>query len=166
MSAEVKKYLIILRDAVIAAAILASAGLFINAVRSDGLPFIADKPYDIFVPCPETLGTVEVIPATDERIFDAGSFVVDAREQDAYNAWHLDGALCITYDYLDPISPEELKNITMNIASSGKARLIVYGDGDGELGSTGYELGRELAGNGIKNVFVVKGGADALKGGK
>ena len=54
----------------------------------------------------------------------------------------------------------------MNIASSGKARLIVYGDGDGELGSTGYELGRELAGNGIKNVFVVKGGADALKGGK
>ena len=166
MSATVKTYLIILRDAVIAAAILATAGLFINAVRPDGLPFIADKPYDIFVPCPETLGTVEVLPATDERIRDAGSFIVDAREMDAFNAWHLDGAICITYDYLDPIPPEELKNISMNIASSGKARLIVYGDGDGEQGSTGYELGRELAGNGINNVFVVKGGADALKGGK
>lgn len=161
-----KPYLIILRDAVIAAGILAIAGLFINAVRSDGLPFIADKPYDIFVPCPETLGSVEVIPATDERIFDANSFIIDAREKDDFKAWHLDGAISITYDYLDPISPAEIKNITMNIANSGKARLIVYGDGDGELGSTGYELGREIAGNGIKNVFVVKGGADALKGGK
>ena len=150
----------------IAAAILATAGLLINAVRPDGLPFIADKPYDIFVPCPEALGTVEVIPATDERIFDASSFVIDAREQADFKAWHLDGAICVTYDYLDRISPEELKNISMNVANSGKARLIVYGDGDGELGSTGFELGRELAGNGINNVFVVKGGADALKGGK
>jgi rhodanese-related sulfurtransferase len=161
-----KKYLIILRDAVIAAAILASAGLLINAVRPDGLPFIADKPYDIFVPCPEALGNVELIPATDERIFDANSFVVDAREKADFDAWHLKDAIRITYDYLDPISPEELKNISMNIANSGKIRLVVYGDGDGEQGSTGYELGRELAGNGINNVFVVKGGADALKGGK
>ena len=158
-----KTYLKILRDAIIAAAIFASVAFVVNAVRSDGLPLIADKPYDIFVPCPETLGVVEMMPSDDARILDEGSFLVDARSQEEFNAWHLDGAICITYDYLDPISPEELKNITMNIAQSGKARLVVYGDGDGGQGTTGYELGRELAGNGIKNVFVIEGGADALQ---
>ena len=161
-----KIYLKILRDAVIAAAILACIGLFVNAVRPDGLPFIADKPYDIFVPCPETLGTVEMMSPTDAQIHADSTFLIDARTQEEFDAWHVEGAICITYDYLDPIPPEELKNITMNIAQSGKARLVVYGDGDGSQGTTGYELGRELAGNGIKNVFVVEGGAEALKGGK
>ncbi len=161
-----KTLLIILRDAVIACAIFAVAGLCINAARNDGLPFIADKPYDIFVPCPETLGTVEMISPDDPRITDGQSFIVDARTQEEFNAWHLDNAMNITYDYLDPISPEELKNISINIAGSGKARLVVYGDGDGKQGSTGYELGRELAGNGIKNVFIIEGGADVIKGGK
>lgn len=159
-----KTFLTILRDAVIACAIFAIAALCINAARNDGLPFIAEKPYDIFVPCPETLGTVEMMSPSDERIKDGQSFIVDARTQDEYNEWHLDNAMNITYDYLEPISPEELKNISINIVSSGKARLIVYGDGDGQQGSTGYELGRELAGNGIKNVFIIDGGADALRG--
>ena len=161
-----KTYLIILRDAVIAAAILACIGLFVNAVRPDGLPFIADKPYDIFVPCPETLGTVEMIAPTDPLIFDETTFLIDARTQEDYDVWHLKDALCITFDYLDPIPEKELKNITMNIAQSGKARLVIYGDGNGKKGTMGFELGRELAGHGIKNVFVVEGGADALKGGK
>ncbi|MBO4351352.1 MAG: rhodanese-like domain-containing protein [Proteobacteria bacterium] len=161
-----KTYLIILRDALLIAATLAWIAFFINTVRPDGLPFIADKPYDIFVPCPETLGEVEMMAPTDPQIFDAQTFVVDARTQEEYDAWHLEGVICITYDYLDPIPPEELKNIIMNIAQSGKARLVVYGDGDGGQGTTGYELGREIAGNGIKNVYVVEGGANALKGGK
>ena len=159
-----KTFLTILRDAVIACAVFAIAGLCINAARNDGLPFIAEKPYDIFVPCPETLGTVEMMSPSDERIKDGESFIVDARTQEEFNEWHLDNAMNITYDYLDPISPEELKNISLNIVSSAKARLIVYGDGDGKQGSTGYELGRELAGNGIKNVFIIDGGADALRG--
>ncbi len=155
---------IILRDAVIAASCLAGIGIAVNMVRADGLPFIADKPYDIFVPCPETLGTVEMIEPGDALLRDAGSFIVDARSQEEYNEWHWGDAFCITYDYLDPIDPEELRNIIHNIANSGKARLIVYGDGDGSQGTTGYELGRELAGNGMKNVYIVNGGADALKG--
>ncbi len=158
-----KTYLFILRDAVIVALIMAVAGICINAVRHDGLPFIADKPYDIFVPCPETLGVVELIAPDDPRIFDGKAFVVDARTTDEFNAWHLNDAFCITYDYLDPIPEDELKNVSRNIISSGKERLIVYGDGDGREGSTGYELGRELAGHGIQHVFVVDGGVDKLK---
>ncbi len=160
-----KTFLIILRDAIIICTIVAVIGIIINAVRPDGLPFIADKPYEIFVPCPETLGTVEMISASDSRMNDGRAFIVDARTQEEFNEWHLKDAICITYDYLDPISEDELKNVSMNIIGSGKERLIVYGDGDGKQGSTGYELGRELAGHGIKNVFIVDGGVDALKGG-
>lgn len=158
-----KTFWVILRDAVIACAIFAVIAFAVNDIRADGLPLVAEKPYDIFVPCPEILGTVEGIAATDGRVRDGNSFVVDARSQDEFDEWHLDGAICITYDYLDGIPEEELRNVTLNIAQSGKARLIVYGDGDGKIGSTGYELGRELSGHGIKNVFVVEGGADALR---
>ena len=157
-----KTFLKILRDAVIACAIFAVAGLIINAVRPDGLPFIADKPYDIFVPCPEILGEVDTIPAGDPRILEESSLVIDARSAEEFAAWHLENAMNITYDYLDPISPDELKNISANIIKSGKARLVVYGDGDGLSGSTGYQLGSELAGNGIKNIYIVEGGVDAL----
>lgn len=158
-----RTFWIILRDAVIICAVIAVAGILINAVRPDGLPFIADKPYDIFVPCPETLGTVEMVSPGDSRLADGRAFIVDARTQEEFDAWHLDGAVCITYDYLEPISDEELKNVTLNIVNSGKERLIVYGDGDGGQGSTGYELGRELAGKGVSHVFIVEGGADALR---
>ncbi len=161
-----KTYLIILRDAVIICLIMAAAGILINAARPDGLPFIAEKPYDIFVPCPETLGTVEMINVDDPSLTDGKSFIVDARTQEDFDTWHFDGAFLITYDYLEPISEDELKNVTLNIINSGKERLIVYGDGDGKQGSTGYELGRELAGHGIKHVYVVDGGADKLRGNK
>ncbi|MBO5753388.1 MAG: rhodanese-like domain-containing protein [Proteobacteria bacterium] len=161
-----KPYLKILKEAVMICAIMAVAGIVINAVRPDGLPFVADKPYEIFVPCPETLGAVEMMPVHDARLKDDKTYIIDARTQDAFDAWHYDGAICVTYDYLDPISPEELKNISMNIANSGSARLVVYGDGDGREGTTGYELGRELAGNGIQHVFIVEGGAEALKNAK
>ena len=154
----------ILRDAIVACVIFAMLGVVVNAVRREGLLLIADKPYDIFVPCPETLGTVEMILPDDFRLWESSSFIVDSRLPQEYDAWHFANAFCITYDYLEPIAPEELENITYNIANSGKARLIVYGDGDGMQGTTGYELGRELAGHGIKNVYIVKGGADALRG--
>lgn len=164
IKADMKPYLMILRDAVIACLIMASAGIIINAIRPDGLPFIAEKPYDIFVPCPETLGKVELMLASDERIKDGKSFVVDARTQEEFVEWHYQDAINITYDYLEPISDDELKNVTYNIINSGKERLIVYGDGDGRQGSTGYELGRELAGHGIQHVFVIDGGANKLRG--
>ncbi len=161
-----KTFLIILRDAFIACAIFAVIGLIINGLRSDGLPFIADKPYEIFVPCPETLGNVENIAANSPLITDSQSFLIDARTPEEYNEWHLNNAMNITYDYLEPISEAELKNISLNIANSGIVRLIIYGDGNGEQGSSGYELGREIVGNGIKNVnvYVVTGGANALRG--
>ncbi|MBQ9818289.1 MAG: rhodanese-like domain-containing protein [Proteobacteria bacterium] len=158
-----KTFLRIVIEACVICLIMAIIGIVINAIRSDGLPFIADKPYEIFVPCPETLGKVEMIAASDPRLQDGKSFIVDARSEEEYKVWHYEDAISITYDYLDPIPEEELKNITLNIINSGKERLVVYGDGDGSQGSTGYELGRELAGHGIQQVFVVEGGAEGLK---
>jgi hypothetical protein len=158
-----KTFLRIVIEACVICLIMAIIGIVINAIRSDGLPFIADKPYEIFVPCPEILGTVEMIAANDSRLTDGKSFIVDARSQEEFDTWHYAESICITYDYLDRIPEEELKTVTLNIINSGKERLIVYGDGDGGQGSTGYELGRELAGHGIPQVFVVEGGAEGLK---
>ncbi len=159
----IKVFFKIFIQAVIACAIFTTLAFIVNAVRSDGLPLIAEKPYEIFVPCPITQGTVELLAPTDNRITDGESYIIDARSQEDYDAWHFDGAYCITYDYLDPIEDAELKNITLNIAASGKARIVVYGDENGQKGSNGYELGRELAGRGLKNVFIIEGSIDALK---
>lgn len=30
-------------------------GIVFNAVRSEGIPLVAPRPYEIYVPCPETL---------------------------------------------------------------------------------------------------------------
>ncbi len=161
-----KTFLQIFKEAVIAAAIFAVIAFTVNAIRSDGLPLIASEPYDIFVPCPEVLGDVLMIEPTDSRITDGTAFVVDAREESDFQEWHLKDAVNIPFDYLDPIDPAEIKKISRNIVSTNKAMLVVYGDGDGGLGSTGYEQGRQLAGSGMfTNVYVVKGGVDALKGG-
>ncbi|MFH1437767.1 MAG: hypothetical protein ABIJ56_18815, partial [Pseudomonadota bacterium] len=47
------------------------------------------------------------------------------------------------------------------IASSGASMVVVYGDGDDP--DSGKELGRELAGQGIRNVHYVEGGAPAIR---
>ena len=52
----------IVRDAVIVAAVSAVVGLTFNALRTEGLPLVADKDYRdlLFVPCPVVGADVEV----------------------------------------------------------------------------------------------------------
>ena len=67
----------------------------------------------------------------------------------------------VPFDYLDPTPKDVLKNLARKIAVSGARRVIVYGDGD--IPDTGEQLGREIAGYGIRNVFFLRGGAPVLK---
>ncbi len=153
----------IIRDAFIITAIAILVAGSVNLIREDALEWIASKPYDIFVPCPETLGKVETISPQHEFITDGRSFLIDARSQDDFNAWHPNEALNLVYDYLDPVPEDVMQYMSENIIQSGKARVIIYGDGDGLKGSSGYELGRELSGRGVKNIYVIEGGFQALK---
>ncbi|MDX9723495.1 MAG: rhodanese-like domain-containing protein [Myxococcota bacterium] len=153
----------VLRDAALASVLLSALGLTVNALREDGIPVFADKPYEIFVPCPEPLGRVDPMEPGDPLVFDGRTVLIDARTEAEFEEWHADGARLVTYDYLDPIPESQLESLSHEIANTGAARVVVYGDGDGERGSTGYELGRELSGRGLNNVYVIKGGATALR---
>lgn len=146
-----------LRDAAIVVAVGAVLALSINALRADGLPLVATEPYEIFVPCPEPVGDAWPLAAGDVSWGDPSELVIDARPADAFEAWHAEGAVHVAFDYLDPVAKERVSELI----SSGAARVVVYGDG--QVPDTGEELGRELAGKGMRNVHFVDGGASAVR---
>jgi Rhodanese-like domain len=142
-------------EAFIIALATAMLGVVVNALRADGIPLVANEPYEIFVPCPEG-GEVEPIDPGDPRLDDLDSLIVDARPIAQFAADGLIRAINIEFDWLDPIAEENIKRIL----GAGANRLIVYGDG-GEP-DNGYELAREIAGLGLNNVYYVEGGYHAL----
>ena len=152
---------IVLRDAVLAAGISFAVGLLVNLVRPDAIPFVAEQPYELFVPCSEPGGEVTPMTADAPALLADDSFVVDARSKREFDAWRLRQAVNISYDYLDPTPQETLQELAETIARSRAKRVVVYGDG--ETPDTGEQLAREVSGHGIKHVFFVEGGAPALR---
>ena len=152
---------IVLRDAVVAAGISFAVGLLVNLVRPDAIPFVADQPYELFVPCPEPGGEVTPMAADAPALLADDSFVVDARSKQEFDAWRLRQAVNISYDYLDPTPQETLQELAETIARSRAQRVVVYGDG--ATPDTGEQLAREVSGHGIKHVFFVEGGAPELR---
>ncbi|HNZ03183.1 MAG TPA: rhodanese-like domain-containing protein [Myxococcota bacterium] len=141
-------------------AVLASVvALVFNAVRPEGLSLVADRPYELFVPCPEPLGKVDELSAADAwRAMGRGKILlIDAGSETDFKGWHPEGAWNIPFDYILPVTDGDIRKI----ASSGASRVIVYGDGSEP--DSGRELARELSGRGINNVSFVVGGAQALK---
>lgn len=143
----------IVKDAVVVVAACAVTGIFVNAVRPNGIPLIQKSMYQIFVPCPEPTGEVTKLLPVD--LIQAGekSLIIDSRSSEDFHFWHFPGSISIPFDYLSPVESEDLKKIT----SSGVRRVIVYGDG--MVPDSGRELARELSGQGIKNVCYIEGGA-------
>ena len=146
-------------EAVVIAVICSAAAVIVNAARPGGIPFIPKKQYEIFVPCPEPIGDVTPMSPAELPEADTGRdvLIVDARVEEAYEEWRAPGAINVPFDYLMPVCTGRLKEI----AGSGAKKVIVYGDGEDP--DSGRELGRELSGKGIRNVYFVEGGAPALK---
>ena len=151
----------VLMDAVIFAGISFAVGLVVNLVRPDAIAFIADQPYELFVPCPEPGGEVTPMAADAPALLADDTFVVDARSKQEFDAWRLRQAINIPYDYLDPTPQETLRDLAETIARSRAKRVVVYGDGAAP--DTGEQLAKEVSGHGIKHVFFVEGGAPGLR---
>jgi hypothetical protein len=147
----------ILRDGALIALLSAGLALGVNALRPAGLPLVADKEYQVLVPCPEVMGEAAALEPTDALLHDPRTLLLDARDAAAFALWHAPGARSVPYDYLTPTPPETVNEIL----ASRAGRVIVVGDGDDP--DSGRELARELAGKGLKNMAYVKGGASALK---
>lgn len=153
---------LIVRDAVIVAAVAAIVGILFNLVRPEGIPLVADTPYEIFVPCPEPLGEVEsILPSSTaldaDEVASGRTLVIDAGSTSDYSSWHLPGAINVTFDYIEPVADSVIRRV----ASSRARVVVVYGDGAEP--DSGRELAREIAGRGVSNVAFVQGGVQALK---
>ncbi|MBN1960095.1 MAG: rhodanese-like domain-containing protein [Deltaproteobacteria bacterium] len=147
---------IVFRDAAIIIFICTLIACITNLLRSDGIPFIQKQEYQILVPCPVTTGEVDAVTAGTALIYDDHVIVIDARQINDRDKFKLDKAIHIPYDYLTPVASE----IIDSIAASGAREILVFGDGSDP--DSGEQLARELAGNGIKNVSYIKGGAKAM----
>jgi predicted sulfurtransferase len=128
----------------------------VNALRRDGIALVQKSDYQILVPCPVTEGEVQALGPEGIMLGDPHTLLIDARDAAEYTRWHLDGAMVVPFDYLEPIDPATVNKII----SSGAKRVIVYGDGSDP--DTGEQLAKEIAGKGIRNVAFIRGGAAKL----
>jgi predicted sulfurtransferase len=150
-----------LRDALLITVACGALGLLVNLFHPEKIPYIAEEEYETLVPCPEPGGEVTPLEPSDPALQAKETFVVDARTKEAHAEWNFRGAMNVPYDYLDPTPDEVIHELAKKIAKSRAQRVAVYGDGDRP--DTGEQLGKEISGKGIKNVYFVKGGAPALK---
>ena len=152
-----KVVFVVLRDSAIVVAVCAVVGILVNAARPEGIPLIQKSEYEIFVPCPEPVGSVNQIILPEFYRTGEDTFIIDARSRIDYEEWHYPGAANIPFNYLYPVE----ENTLGEIVSSGAKKVIVYGDGGDP--DSGEELARELAGRGIRNVYYLEGGDRLIK---
>ena len=144
-------------EAAIVATVFSGLGLAFNALRSEGIPLVAEKVYEILVPCPEPMGETAPVAPAAALAPEPGTLVIDARYKDEFDDWHAPAAIHVLFDYLEPVPDDKLKELIR----SGARQVVVYGDGDDP--DSGREMARELSGRGLKKVFFVEGGAQALR---
>jgi len=150
------------RESLVVVSIAGAAGLFVNGfLNPNGISIIAEREYEVLVPCPEPGGVVTPISAAESLAGSEPVFWMDARSAEDFVRWHHQQAANVNYDYLDPTPDEIIDALARRIARSKAQRVHVYGDGDDP--DTGEQLAREISGKGIRKVFFVKGGARTLK---
>ena len=155
LSPATHRALTIVRDALLATVLAAAVGLAFNWMNKEGIPLLAQKPYEIFVPCPEPLGEVKPVSPGDPLLLRR-IVLLDARPKADYERWHASGAMHLEFDYLSPVSRDAVRRV----AATGAEAVVVYGDGGSP--DSGRELARELAGRGVRSVYYLQGGAPAL----
>ncbi|MBK8010718.1 MAG: rhodanese-like domain-containing protein [Deltaproteobacteria bacterium] len=152
----VSSWPIALRDAGLFVLFTGMLAIVTNALREDGLPWVQKEAYEILVPCPETTGETTAVRPDTPLFLDARVLIIDGRHSRDFEKWHVERAINIPFDYLEP-TPSDVIDRT---ASSRAREVLVYGDGKDP--DSGEQLARELAGKGIRNVHFVAGGAPAI----
>mgnify|MGYP001049198167 CR=1 FL=1 len=131
-------------------------GLVVNWARPQGLPLVADKPYEIYKPCPVVSAEAEGV-AVDALPQDLSGWVlIDSRRERAFEQAHPAGARPVPYDPLQ--LPEE--SVLTELRREKAAGILVIGDNQIDSGRL---LGAELAGAGLRGVRYLQGGFDAWR---
>lgn len=153
----------ITRDALIVILLATTLALVVNAMRTHGIPLVAEEEFEILVPCPYPTGEATAINADAALVRDPTSLLIDVRSRDGYEEWHLPHSLNQPFDWLaeqDEVN-REAAEVARVIAQSGKHHVVVYGDGGDP--DSGRHWAALLSTSGIRNVVFVSGGANALR---
>ena len=124
--------------------------LFINSVRSDGIPLLA-KELDVADKIEIKVNEPQLLAITIEQaldLYNKGTVFVDAREPEYFDDSHIMGAWNIPFFF----------ELTFKLDSlQGKqSPVVVYCSGE-ECGSS-EDLAYELQAEGFTNLYVFKGG--------
>ncbi len=146
---------LILRATLLTAACVL-VGVVFNLAHPAGIPLVAPRPYEIYVPCPETETEADSVALAD--LGGEAVHYVDARPEVDYRRSHVKGAQSFPYPLLDEPPAEKvaaLKRLGV--------RVVTYGDGGrGDLGEMMAALLTEL---GVPRVSHLEGGLPAWREG-
>ncbi len=146
----------VLGQAVLLTVVGSVVGLVVNAARSEGLALVADKPYELYVPCPMMPSEASPVKIGDlERDLSAWQ-VIDARPDAAKASQHIPGARVLPYH---PIKSPDA-DVLAGLKALGPNSLLVVGD---TAIDSGRLLAAELSEAGCLGVRYLEGGFAAWR---
>jgi rhodanese-related sulfurtransferase len=162
-----KKSLITLAQSIVITAVAVTVALMTNAVRSKGIPLIADVPYDIFSTCKDSKSTVPQHVSTVSA-WSQNALAVDAGPKPQFDAEHVKDAINVPYSALFGASAEDIEAVRRAVTLKNASNVIVYGtflDPENPLQKVDFAkpLADQLTESGLENVFHIEGGLDAMK---
>lgn len=116
---------------------------------------------------PGTMNVVEASKVVEDLASNPDVIVIDAREEEAYNKGHVDGAICLTHTELSTDQPvsmmlpskEQLEKTLGGKGISNDSVIYVYDDNQGIFAARIWWTLRVF---GHENVMIVNGGSNAL----
>lgn len=152
--------------AITVAAVLIAVG--INAVRKDGIPLVAEVPYEIFSTCMDAEAAAETVSAQELSGRNEQHLIVDARPARQFEIEHAKNAVNIPFSALFGASEEDVERVRKTAADRLVSAIIVYGayedpDNPGVTVDFGKPLADQLTESGLQNVRYVNGGLAEMK---
>ena len=124
-----------------------------NAARPNGIDLVAPRPYDIYVPCPESETGAESVSA--EQLQGAANMLyLDVRPETDFRREHIKGAVSFPYPMLgDPPADR------VEVLKQRGVPIVTYDGGGRDM--TGEMMAALLTELGVPNVTHLEGGLEA-----
>ena len=101
--------------------------LAVNATRPTPVLWIAQADYEIFEDCDETTESAEPIEIAEIMKHVDWYMVVDSRDPEPYEEWHLEGSYSLPYDPLFSVDEETINALR---SEAGDRSVVVVGEGE------------------------------------
>jgi len=99
----------------------------VNATRPTPVMWIAQADYEIFEDCDETTESADSIDIAEILKHPDWYMIVDSRDPEPFEEWHLEGAYSLPYDPLFSVDEETIDALR---SEAGDRSIVVVGEGD------------------------------------